>query len=369
MRRSDLAFADHVAERAGWPALHGRCRHGDRLRQRLDLEPHIDELAWPQLESGVWKFCLQLQRAGGLIDLVVDAPQGAGINHGDAVIAEHVDRELSLRRRGIDPHDLLLRQAELHGDRLQLGDDDEAGGVRRADDVALVDLAQTGPARDRRHDLGVAERCRGIVDRRLVGLDQRLLLRDDGALRIGLLLGAGAAGGELLVTGEIELLVGKLRLVLRLLGDSLIVLGLIDGRIDLGEHIALLDVLPLDEVDGDQLAVDLRSHRHRVQGADRADAVEIDRHVLDDRRGREHRHRKVGPGESVDLLLLLLHGHPADIAKAAEDQQRDRDRHQPPGHAGPRPFHGSCSLLVRFKEHRPTSPCAAPSRRPAPDTG
>ena len=47
----------------------------------------------------------------------------------------------------IDPHDLLLRQAELHRDRLQLGDDDQPGGVGGVDDVALVDLAQAGAAR------------------------------------------------------------------------------------------------------------------------------------------------------------------------------------------------------------------------------
>ena len=107
-------------------------------------------------------------------------------------------------------------------------------------------------------------------------------------------------------SGQIEALVGELRLVLRLLGDGLIVLRLVDHRIDLAEHVALLDVLSFDEIDRDQLAVDLGAHRHVVQRAHRADAVEIDRHVLDARRRRQHRHRQIGPRRAVARLLLLL---------------------------------------------------------------
>ena len=44
-----------------------------RLRQRFDLEPHIDELPRPQLKPRVGEFRLQLHRAGVLIDLIVDA--------------------------------------------------------------------------------------------------------------------------------------------------------------------------------------------------------------------------------------------------------------------------------------------------------
>ena len=115
------------------------------------------------------------------------------------------------------------------------------------------------PARPdkRRNDLGIAERRRRIVDRRLIGIHQRFLLGDDGLLRIGLLLGAGVGGGQLLIAGKVELLVGQLGFVLRLLGDGLVVLRLIDRGIDLGEDVALLDVLALDEVHRDQLAVDL----------------------------------------------------------------------------------------------------------------
>ena len=128
------------------------------------------------------------------------------------------------------------------------------------------------------------------------------------------------------IAGQVDALVGELRLVLRLLGDGLVVGRLVERRIDLAEHVALLDVLAFGEIHRDQLAVDLRAHRHRVERTDRADAVEIDRHVLDVRRRRQHRHRQVGPlvAAVALLLLLLLHHGPAEVAEAAEDRERDQ---------------------------------------------
>ena len=80
-----------------------------------------------------------------------------------------------------------------------------------------------------------------------------------------LLIGIG--GGEPRVALEVEPGIGELRLVLRLLGDRLIELRLVGGRIDLGEHVAALDVLAFLESDADELAVDLRAHRHGVERA------------------------------------------------------------------------------------------------------
>ena len=114
----DVAGPDDIAEGAGRSALHRGSRNHDRLGQRLDLETDVDELAGPELEIRIWEFGLQLQRAGGLIDLVIDAFQRAGIDDGDAVIAEHVHGKRALGGGGVDAHDLLLRQAEPHRDRL-----------------------------------------------------------------------------------------------------------------------------------------------------------------------------------------------------------------------------------------------------------
>ncbi|MHC2536064.1 hypothetical protein ACVJMY_005633 [Bradyrhizobium diazoefficiens] len=171
-------------------------------------------------------------------------------------------------------------------------------------------------------------------------------------LRIGLLLGAGVGGGELLVAGEVNALVGELGLVLRLLGDRLIVRRLIERWIDLADHVALLDVLAFGEIDRDQLAVDLRAHGHGVERADRADAVEIDRDVLDAGRCRQHRHRQIGAlVAAVRLLRLLMPHGPAEIAEAAEDRERDQSQDEAAARRFPHRPRLRVNLLIRLKEH------------------
>src|SRR6202044_4104312 len=112
------------------------------------------------------------------IDLIVDAGELAGIDHRYPVIAEYIDQECSLCGGRVDAYDLLLRKTEHHCDRLQLGDDGNAGGVRGVNDVALIDLAQAGAAGYRRDDLGVAERRSRIVDGGLIGVYECFLLGD-----------------------------------------------------------------------------------------------------------------------------------------------------------------------------------------------
>ena len=58
-------------------------------------------------------------------------------------------------------------------------------------------MADAGAAVDRRDDGGVAEHRLGVVDRRLVGLHLRFELRDQRLLGVGLLLGDGVGGGQL----------------------------------------------------------------------------------------------------------------------------------------------------------------------------
>ena len=128
---------------------------------------------------------------------------------------------------------------------------------------------------------------------------------------------------------------------------------MINRRIDLGEHVALLDVLALGEIHRHQLAIDLRAHRDSVQRADRADTFQIDRHVLHARRCRQHRHRQIGPRVAIAAAGLLLPGEPADVAEAAEDQQCDQQRYAPPQHGT---HHApACGLRgfvqLRLKEH------------------
>ena len=304
-------------------------------------------------------------------DLVVDALQRAAIDNRNPVIAEDIDGQRALGRSGVDAHDLLLRETELHRDRLQLGDDNETGEVGAVDDVALIDLTQPGPTRQRRNDLGIAKGRLRVIYRRLVGIHKRLLLGDNGALRIGLLLGAGVGSGQLLIADQIQPHIGKLRLILRLFGDRLIELRLVDHRIDFAENITLTDVLSFGEIDCDQFAVDLGAHCYGVQCPDGADAIQINRNVLDTRCRRQHRHRQIG-ARPVRRLLLLKRV-PRDVTEASHDQQRNRDRNgsaararSDAGHA----FAGNLGGFVQFrlKEHRPASPSSAPNRLPAPGT-
>ena len=216
--------------------------------------------------------------------------------------------------RTIDVAELLLRQGEQHRERLQLRDDDDAVRVRGMHDVALVDLADAGAAGDRRNDLGVVEDRLGVVDLRLIELHLGFLLRHRHFLGVELLARDRVAGHELRVAFEIEPRVGERRFVQRLLRHRLIVGGLIGGGVDLRQHIAALDLLAFGVVDAEQLAVDLRPHRHRVQGSDGADAVEIDRHVGPLGQSCNDRDRPVvaTPAAAKARLLLLLRRLPPD---------------------------------------------------------
>ena len=297
------------------------------MRQRFHLQADADELSRPQLIGCIGKLRFQFHGPCRRIDLIIDALQRTAIDNRFSVIAEHVDRKRPLGDRSVDANDLLLRQAELHGDWLQLRDDHKARRIGGMNDIALVDLTKPGPPGKRRDDLRIAERGLCIVDRGLIGSYLRLELRDQRTLRIGLLLRSRIRGCQLLIAGKIDARVGQLRLILRLLGSRLIELCLIDDRIDFGEHIALLDVLSLDKIHGDQLAVDLRAHCDRIQRPNRADPIEIDRDILNARRCRQHRHGQIRP--NLILRPLLRIRVPGNVAETAEDQEHDDDGYEP----------------------------------------
>ena len=249
---------DHVNERPLRPALHGGGRHDHDLFQRIDQHADVDELPRPELQVGVGKFRLDADRSRRLIHLVVDHPQGALIDRGAVVAASASTRSGPFAKA-------LLTCWNCCCGRLN---STEIGwtcvittrplGVVRLHQIAFVDHAHAGAAGDRRDDLGVAQHGHCVVDRRLIALHLRFELRDQRLLRIGLLLRAGVHRGEARVAFQIDARIGERRLVLRLLGDGLVVLRLIGARIDLGEHEALLDVLAFLEGDLDDLPADLR---------------------------------------------------------------------------------------------------------------
>src|SRR6202035_5368528 len=125
----------------------------------------------PQLVGFVGKIRLELDRAGGLYDLVVDEAELAFTQLDRIVLAVGENREgrlglllllLNLRQNG-------LRQREYQRDRLDLRDDYQAVRVCRVDDIAEVDLSNACHSVDRRRQPGVAQLHVRRFDKGLVG--------------------------------------------------------------------------------------------------------------------------------------------------------------------------------------------------------
>ena len=152
-----------------------------------------------------------------------------------------------LGHRPVDVGQILLRQGEQHGDRLHLGDDDDAA-LGSAHEVADVDQAHAGAPVDRGDDARIAEHGARVLDGGFVGFDLRLELRDERALRVDG-LGGDDVGRKLRIALEVALGVGELAFVEGLLGDGLVELRLEGHGIDLSEQVALLDLLAFLEVD------------------------------------------------------------------------------------------------------------------------
>ena len=126
----------------------------------------------------------------------------------------------------------------------QIGD---APLVRGVYVVARVDKTYADPPVARRGDGGVIELGLRGVDRGDVGGDRGLELVDLRLVEVDLLLRAVILLREGLGPNQVFLSGDELGLVLRLLGFGLVQRRLEQARIDLREHIALLDPLPLGE--------------------------------------------------------------------------------------------------------------------------
>ena len=91
----------HIDECSVRPALHRCGRHHRHLFKGVDQQPDVDELARPELELAVGKFSLELDGAGGLVDLIVDDPELALLDCRLVVGPEHLDLQGAAgRRRG-----------------------------------------------------------------------------------------------------------------------------------------------------------------------------------------------------------------------------------------------------------------------------
>ena len=149
---------------------------------------------------------LHADRAARLVDLVVDegemarptAPSGRPNSAPSPARSPASQRLVDLRH-------LLLGRREHHGDRLQLDDRHDAVLVGGVDDVARIDEAEAGLARQRRLDGGVAQLRLGVVDRGLVALDLRRELIDRRLLGVELLVRGEVLLGQILVALQVEL--------------------------------------------------------------------------------------------------------------------------------------------------------------------
>src|SRR5262245_1040351 len=76
-----IVILDDVHKGAVWPSLHRAGRNHHHLFQRVDQQSDVDELTGPELQVGIGKFGLELDGAGRLVNLVVDHPEHAAVDH------------------------------------------------------------------------------------------------------------------------------------------------------------------------------------------------------------------------------------------------------------------------------------------------
>ncbi len=141
-------------------------------------------------------------------------------------------------------------------------------------------------------------------------------MRDRGALGVGLL--ARGEFAELCVALQVEIGVGEIGLILRLLGLGLIERCLERARVDLDQRIAFLDELAFPEVDLVDLAVDAGAHQHGIEALHGAEPGQIDRKIglLD--RGDLDRDRGAGRGLLGSLGVFSAKSLPAESAGSGD---------------------------------------------------
>ena len=120
---------------------------------------------------------------------------------------------------------------------------------------------------------------------------------------------------------KIDFGVLQMRLIAVAIRDRLVELRAIWSRIDLRQKIALLDRLPLDEIDLDDLAGDLAANDHVIEWNDGADAAQVDWNVM-------FRHR--GGDDAYEWRCWLRrrrmpHRRPCEGERAAGRDREHRD--------------------------------------------
>src|SRR5580704_188005 len=270
---------DHIGVGSLRPLLYDRCGNGQAVMPRIEQHPRVDKLTRPQQMLLVGKLRSQPDRTGGLDDLVIDEVKRALIEL-LAVLTVNEDGDRSLRKALLDGYEICLRQREDQGDRLDLRDVDQAVDVGGINDVAYIDLPNTGYPIDRRREIGVSEVYPRAFNDRFVRLDHGNELVNDCLLGVRGLRGDRFLLSKLGVSIEVDLGVLQVCLIAVAIGDRLIELGLIRTWVDLANEIVLLHGLPLFESNLNQLPGNLAAHDDVVEGNDGTDAPQVYRNVV-----------------------------------------------------------------------------------------
>ena len=114
-----------------------RARHHDLVMQRIEQQPHIDELTREQLELRIVEQCSQLERAGGGVDLVVRSCDSVPL----AILL------VRLRSIGVDA-ELLAAIAGAAGSSLRL-----SSGTVNSTDIGCICVTTTMVVRVRLHQV------------------------------------------------------------------------------------------------------------------------------------------------------------------------------------------------------------------------
>ena len=130
----------------------------------------------------------EFRRAGCRVDLVVCSQQDAVGDFLYIVVIPGFDAELLPRMQlAQNVSQVVFRNTEKDGDRLELSNDDHSPGIGGADDVAFIDQPQADLPADGRDDFGIGDLQIGIIDLGLIGLNGAFVLTHGRNLNIVLL--------------------------------------------------------------------------------------------------------------------------------------------------------------------------------------
>jgi len=275
--RHRLIVLDDVDEGSRRAALDRRRRHESRVGKGLHEHSHVDELIGEEREIRVRKFRAKLHGAGRGVDLVIDGDQLARRELRLLIAVPCLDGDRFAVPEALKHLlDVVLGNRIDHGDRLELGDHDEAVRVRSVDDVSRIDLPQSDAAGDRRGNPRIRQLQLRVVDCRLVSDQRGFHLAHQRLLRVDLLLRDRVLCEQCPITLKVDLRIAEQRLVLRHLALRLLEHHLEGARIDLGEHVAGFDDLSFGERDPHQLPIHAGPHGDRIARRHRAECIEVD---------------------------------------------------------------------------------------------